>query len=230
MIKKFVISFIMVLTILPLSLFAQDYGQGRGMMGGGRKNFGVICAQIPAQNVDAKVKSVLVYMREEEKLARDVYLTLYDKWNLAIFKNIATSESRHMEAIKLLLDKYKIGDPVQNNAVGAFQNKEMAKLYHNLVERGEKSLKDALIVGATIEDLDIADLHKRMAKTDNKDIQCTFENLTYGSENHMRAFVAQLKVNGGSYQAQYISQEELDRILSSGMHWGRGKGMRERRF
>ncbi|NOY76298.1 MAG: DUF2202 domain-containing protein [Calditrichaeota bacterium] len=187
---------------------------------------------LPRQELSQAEIKGLLQMREEEKLARDVYLKLYDKWHVSIFKNISNSENRHTEAVKMLLDKYKISDPVLNNAVGAFTHPEMAKLYHDLVAKGEKSLKDALIVGATIEDLDIADLHKRMAETDNKDIQCTFEKLTRGSENHMRAFVSQLKANGGSYQARYIPQGELNRILSSGIQHGfrRGRGMHKRRF
>ena len=33
--------------------------------------------------------AALAYLREEEKLARDVYLTLADTWQLPIFANIA---------------------------------------------------------------------------------------------------------------------------------------------
>jgi len=220
--------FIFVSLVLTSSLWAQGYGRGRGAGAGG--NFGTICAQMPAQNVDAKEKAALVYMREEEKLARDVYLSLYQKWNFMVFNNIASSESKHTEAVKLLLDKYKIDDPIKNDAVGAFTNKELAKLYRDLVVQGEKSLKDALVVGATIEDLDIADLKERLAETDNDDIKCVFENLTRGSENHIRAFVGQLKLNGGTYKAQYISQDELDKILQEAPSKGHGGGMRGRRF
>ena len=34
----------------------------------------------------------LVFMREEEKLARDVYLTMSDRWGAPVFENIAASE------------------------------------------------------------------------------------------------------------------------------------------
>ena len=44
----------------------------------------------------------LMYMREEEKLARDVYATLYEKWGTRIFNNIRVSEQRHMDAVKAL--------------------------------------------------------------------------------------------------------------------------------
>ena len=65
----------------------------------------------------------LIHMRVEEKLARDVYLTLFDTWGLSIFNNIAVSEQRHMDAIKNLLDKYGIEDPVEDPDVrGGFDD------------------------------------------------------------------------------------------------------------
>lgn len=216
--------FLFISLVLTSTLLAQGYGRGAG------RNFATVCAQMPAQDVDAKEKAALVYMREEEKLARDVYLTLYEKWNLFVFNNIANSEKRHMEAIKILLDKYKIDDPVKVDAIGLFTDEGLDKLYNDLVSQGKKSLKDALLVGTTIEDLDIADLNKHLKETDNDDIRCVFQNLTRGSENHMRAFMGQLKQNGGTYKAQYITQKELDEIVQNNVTGRRGAGMGKRRF
>ena len=56
-------------------------------------------------------KTDLTFMREEEKLARDTYLTLYEVWDLAIFSNIASSEQTHKEALPTLLKKYNLPDP-----------------------------------------------------------------------------------------------------------------------
>lgn len=117
---------------------ARGYGKGRGRsqgqgMGG---NFANTCVQLPAQDVDAKEKAALLYMREEEKLARDVYLTLYEKYALPIFQNIAGSESRHTLAVKALLDKYKIEDPVHSDSVGMFTDQELKKLYTNWLPLG----------------------------------------------------------------------------------------------
>ena len=130
----------------------------------------------------------------------------------------------------MLLEKYKIEDPVKSDSLGAITNPEMTKLYNLLVTREEKSLKEALFVGATIEDLDIGDLNKRIAETDNDDIKCVFENLTRDSENHIRSFIRQLEVNGGTYKAQYISQSELDKILKTAPQRGHGGGMRGRQL
>ena len=192
-------------------LQAQGYGNGPGAGTGG--GVGTTCVLMPSQDVDENETEALVWVREEEKLAHDVYLTLYEKWNSNVFINIANSESQHTEAIKQFLEKYGITDPVQNYEVGVFTNPDLRKLFEDLTSRGEKSLLDAFIVGATIEDLDIYDLNEAISETDNEDIKCVYNNLKQGSENHMRSFVRQIEMSGGTYEAQFISQEELNEIL-----------------
>lgn len=156
----------------------------------------------------------LVHMREEEKLARDVYQYFYEKYNVAVFSNIASSEARHMAAVKALLDKYSIADPVVSDTRGVFSDQHFANLYTALTAQGDNSLLDAYIVGATIEDLDIKDLKDLLASSLSQDILLVYGNLERGSENHLRAFTSQIKANGGSYTPQYISQTEYDTILS----------------
>ena len=112
----------------------------------------------------------LVYMREEEKLARDVYGTLYQRWKSNIFNNISSSEQTHMDAILHLLQRYNLPDPVASNEVGVFTNTILQDLYNQLVIKGNSSLSNAFQVGATIEDLDIFDLTQAMILVDNQDI------------------------------------------------------------
>jgi hypothetical protein len=163
----------------------------------------------------------LVLMREEEKLARDVYLTLADTWNIQIFSNIANSEQTHTDAIKTLLTRYNISDPVTDDSVGVFTNPELAKLYTDLVDQGSKSLLSALKIGATIEDLDINDLDKALLETTKEDIKIVYQNLQKGSRNHLRAFVRQIEKNGGDYFPQYISNDSYEKIISSTQEKGR---------
>ncbi len=178
--------------------------------------------QLPGGDISDEERVGLLLMREEEKLARDVYKTLYDKWQVQIFDNISISEQRHMLAIKSLLDKYEIADPVKNDAVGIFENQTLSELYTDLVAQGFVSLAEAMKVGATIEDLDIRDLQNAIDKTDNEDIKTVYENLMRGSRNHMRAFGRELNRLNVSYEAQYISQQEYDKIVTSQTERGQG--------
>ncbi|NOY22942.1 MAG: DUF2202 domain-containing protein [Acidobacteria bacterium] len=177
-------------------------------------------ANLPVQDLDDTEISGLLHMREEEKLARDVYITLFEKWNINIFQNISQAEQSHMDAIKALLDKYSLEDPAANTTVGVFQSQQFTDLYNSLVEKGSTSLQDALVVGATIEDLDINDLQVDLAAADNEDIRMVYQNLMKGSRNHLRAFIRTLTNNGGTYTPQYISQELFDSIISSPMERG----------
>lgn len=145
----------------------------------------------------------LVYMREEEKLAHDVYVTLYAQWGLPVFDNIANSEATHTAAIKTLLDIYGIADPAAGKGVGEFTNPDLQKLYDEFVAQGSQSLTDALKVGAAIEEVDIRDLQTRLAKTSSADIKLIYNNLMRGSENHLQAFTTNLqRQTGETYSSQ----------------------------
>ncbi len=82
-------------------------------------------------------------MREEEKLAHDVYLALADKWSVPVFANISQAESRHTTAVARLIDAFGLADPVGENAIGKFTDPEFDKLYRDLVQAGSVSLAEA---------------------------------------------------------------------------------------
>ena len=175
---------------------------------------------LPIGNLSEEEKNGLMIMREEEKLAYDVYITLYEKWGINIFRNIASSESTHTESIRYLIERYNLVDPVKTEEVGVYTNSTFLDLYNALVKQGSTSLKDAYIVGATIEDLDIKDLHEFTAQTDNEDILVVYDNLTRGSRNHLRAYIRQLSNLGEKYTAQYLTQAEIDEIVSASQERG----------
>lgn len=154
----------------------------------------------------------LVYMREEEKLARDVYITLFEIYGNNVFSNISNAEQQHMDQLLVLLLKYDIQDP-SIDKVGEFHNQSLQQLYNDLIEQGSESETAALIVGATIEDLDIKDLDEFTLETTDPDIITVYNSLNCGSRNHMRAFNTQLESLGVSYVPQFISQEKFDSII-----------------
>ncbi|MDP3912900.1 MAG: DUF2202 domain-containing protein [Bacteroidota bacterium] len=174
----------------------------------------------PVEALNADELNSLQWMREEEKLAKDVYTTLYAKWNVSVFINISSSEQQHTDAVLTLINKYDLSDPVGSNVVGVFSNPELQSLYNQLVAQGNLSVLDAYKVGATIEDLDIFDLKEAISKSDNQDIIYVYELLSMGSRNHMRAFYGQIISLGGTYSAQFISQAELDAIVTSAREKG----------
>ena len=156
---------------------------------------------------------MLGYMLEEEKLARDVYSELYSVWNLPVFGNIAESEQQHMDSVGILLERYDLERSGMDLEPGSFSRPELQTLYDSLVSEGRESLVAALTAGAVIEDLDISDLQKGIAESDNDDIRILYQNLMKGSRNHMRSFNRQLEREGETYEARYITDEYLAKIL-----------------
>jgi hypothetical protein len=151
---------------------------------------------LPARTTTAPLSaaegSAVTYMREEEKLARDVYRKLAVTSGNATFTRIAASEQRHMDAMGRLIQRYRLTDPAKGMAAGEFRNAELQRLYDELIAKGSASPTAALEVGRNIEQLDIADLQAREAQSRHADVQWVFERLERGSENHLRAFTTQL--------------------------------------
>jgi hypothetical protein len=176
-------------------------GKGKGQGGGA-----------PAPVLTEAEAADLLFMREEEKLAHDVYVTLYAEWGNAVFDNISQSEQKHMDAVLALINKYGLADPALD--FGYFANPELQALFNDLIQTGLQSQLDALMVGALIEEVDMEDIVAAMERTEKSDILNVYGNLLAGSENHLAAFVKDIEaITGETYVAQWISQEEVDAIL-----------------
>lgn len=170
---------------------------------------------LPNQEISPEEQASLQFMREEEKLAHDVYIKLYDLWAIQAFDHIAASEQTHTDAVLLLLQKYGLTDPADGQAVGTFVNVDLQKLYQDLIAEGSASAIAALRVGALVEEVDIRDIQVALNTIDNQDIIWVYQNLMKGSRNHLRAFVRNLDLRGITYVPQVLSQEAFDEIINS---------------
>jgi hypothetical protein len=171
---------------------------------------------------DAEIQDIL-FMREEEKLARDVYITLADVWGTPIFTNIAGAESMHMTSIGTLITRYGLEDPVDENPMGVFVNPTLQTMYDDLVATGSQSLIDALEVGALIEEVDIKDLIDSIAETEASDVLVVWQQLLSGSQNHLKAFTSQLAARGIDYEPTVLDAATYEDMLSEASQ-GHGAG------
>jgi len=201
---------------------------GAAQGGKGPKGPGV---QPPTTELTADEEANILHMREEEKLARDVYLTFAQMYDCAIFSRIAAAEQRHMDAVGLLVIKYGLTDPVTDNTVGEFTTQDFETAYKAFVAAGEDSLVGAFQVGVDIEELDIADLEKALEQTDKTDIQWVFENLLNASNNHWTAFTRNILASGTSCSLQKdrtnATAGQVTSMVCRG-RGGRGSGNRGR--
>jgi len=198
--------------VLALLLAVPAFAQ-RGPGAGNGPSVPDPAVTIAAQTLSTDEETSLFWMREEEKLARDVYLTLYAKWPLLIFDNIAASEQRHFDAVGTLLERYSLPDPALKD-VGAFSKTEFEVLFDSMILQGSASVTEALKVGVAIEEMDILDLNTALATAENSDVIRVYTNLLKGSESHLRAFVSHLEVMGESYVPKYLDPATAADILS----------------
>ncbi|WP_396189315.1 DUF2202 domain-containing protein [Flavobacterium sp.] len=158
-------------------------------------------------------KDGLLYMLEEEKLARDTYIYMNNLWGLNQFNNIKNSEQSHMDAIVSILEQNDIEYTILPQGEFSYQN--LQDLYNQFVINGQVSSESALQIGATIEDLDIVDLEDYINDSTNSVLISTYENLQCGSRNHLRSFVTAIENLGFTYTPQFLTLEEYEAILNS---------------
>lgn len=199
-----------VLLIAPMAAQAR-----RGNRGSNGCSLSRLLTELPVEDLRKKEIKNLLYMREEEKLARDAYLSLDEQWDLRVFRQIGKAEKKHMAAVFVLIEKYELVDPVGDHPLGIFTNPELQSLYEDLSAAGSASLIGALQVGAAIEDVDIYDLQRSLERTDNQDLQLLYQNLMKGSRNHLRAFARLLERHGETYVPVYLLPDEYQEILDS---------------
>lgn len=168
-----------------------------------------------AINISDEEKKDLIFLREEEKLAHDVYSYSLKKYDAIIFSNISQSESNHMSQVLNLLDKYQIEDPAKSHAEGIFTNQILQKLYQQFISKSDSGIVQALEVGAMIEDLDLHDIETFHLHTNKPDIKSVYDRLSCGSRNHLRSFVRNLNDYNKTYAPHYILTEEYNTIIQS---------------
>ena len=183
--KYFFVSFLLILFLFlacrnenPISTFNTDLGLKSS----------IEQSDVPPGQLTEAERDGLIHMRLEEKVARDVYIVFGNIYNHRVFLTIQTSEQRHMDAMKRLLDKYNVEDPVTSDEVGVFSDPEFQQLYDEFILQGQISLHDALLAGKAIEELDMTDLEYQLTFVDNPDIIRVYTNLLAASQRHLTAF------------------------------------------
>ena len=145
-------------------------------------------AAVVTATPDDIVASHLVFNREEERMARDLYQLFSDTYGVRVFANITRSEQQHFDAVGVLLTTYGVPDPSAGLAPGTYADPTIQALYDELSDQGLTSVADAYQVGIAVEERDIADLEETIGSVDQADVQLVLTRLRNASENHLAAF------------------------------------------
>lgn len=172
-----------------------------------------------AQNTESlseSEKSSLTYMAQEEKVAEDFYLEMYNTHGLSFFRSISKSESKHKELILQVMSKFGVPGPLSGeySTAGKFKDKELQDLYTDLLRKGSYSVLDGLIQSARFEEKDIQDLGRFMESSSNEYVVSTFSKLKKVSENHLKVIVNNVKSRGADYVPATLTTEEFDKIMN----------------
>lgn len=169
----------------PQGQHGQQARGGQGQQG--RQGHGLEIPA-PAGTLTAEEAETLSLMREEERLAHDLYVALGEAWPDRRFDTISAAEARHGEATATLLANHELPDPSVGSTPGVYAYPELQELYDDWLERGLASKSEALAVAAELERRDIADLEAAMEATDQPDLDAVYDHLREGSERHLAAF------------------------------------------
>ena len=208
------ISIIWALSNNPEISFKHNVAYGEGIMtltGGPAMTSSDIAT---AATLTSREKEGMLFIWEEEKAARDLYMSLYDKNNLTIFMNLVRSEQSHMDQAKAIIDKYGLAIP-GNGEQGIFQNKTLQKIHDDFQAEGLRSDQDALMVAAAFEEISIMDLEKEISATETEDIRVVYQGLLAGSRKHLRSYVADLQGRGIQYAPKYLSKSEFEETIKA---------------
>ena len=173
---------------------------------------------------DDTLSTDLTYGRDEERMARDLYLLFGRTYGAAIFDRIAASEQQHFDAVGALLTGSAIADPAAGQPAGTYTDPDVQGLYDQWKAEGLTSLEDAYAVGVALEQTDIADLEKITARQTDADVQRVLRHLLTASRHHLAAFTA--LADGGTAGAPCDgSQTGVRSDMRDGHGMGDGAGM-----
>lgn len=167
------------------------HGNGTGSgnaAGAGMGMSGLNVDGVASGTLSDEQKSALANLAEEEKLAHDVYVTLGEQYpDAAQFSHISQSETRHLDALRTLLDRYGVADPTAGTAPNTFTSTQFQQLYTQLVT-GATTSEAALDAGVTIEEADIAALQDARSSVTAPDVAQVYDALITASQRHLAAF------------------------------------------
>ena len=135
-----------------------------------------------------------------------------------------------------VVDAYKVGATIEDldifdlkTALISIDNQDI-RLVYDMLTKGSRNhmrsfYKNILNVGGTYTPLYITQaefdaiinsaMETRINQTQNKDIVATYNYLKMASENHLRAFVRRLKMQGINYEPVILNKNEFNKIIAA---------------
>jgi len=166
-----------------------------------------------AEPLGADEQRDLQRIREQRKLARDLYWDLAKHWGSLVLVRLGAAEQAHLNALDTLLDHYDLSDPVAGPAVGESGDPKFHALHAQIVEVGHRSEMAASQAGLLVEEMSLSDLAAARARTRRPEIAAVYDDLLRDSRNHLRALFRQMQRFEGEYVPQSLSLSDFEAIV-----------------
>ncbi len=140
---------------------------------------------------DPDLATGLQFAREEERMARDLYQALADKYDGALpFSRITLSEQRHFDAVGALLDRYDVADPADGRKAGSYADATLQNLYDGWLADGRSRSTRPTTSAWPWRSATSPTSRARSSRASRADVTQVFTALLNGSQHHLAAFEA----------------------------------------
>ncbi len=154
----------------------------------------------------------LQLLREEEKLARDLFRDWSDRSEL--FGAVAHSKQLHFEIVGALLQRHQVTDRTLGGE-GLYVFPQLQTLHQELLARGGSTELEALAAGAELHERDLVGLEEAAGRSQLEDVRASLAEIQRGARNHLRGCVEELALQGVDYAPRLLSPEAFAAIINS---------------
>jgi len=189
------------------------------LVGGQLCNIGNVCFA-DTLSLEPSETSMLAYLREEQKYLRDFHLATAECYPESMSIDPAEDARLNMAEIKTMLDYYGVDDPVTDDSPFA----PFAPNSNFLTEDLNNGLwlcwiinPNAMIFSAYVEEMSIRDLQQAIEGTDEQRLIEAYASILEDSYVHLLLIATAIiddQALPSYYEAQLLSQEEVDAILA----------------
>ncbi len=147
------------------------------------------------------------YLIENEKLLRDYFNVMYNKYNLSLFQNVAKSEQSHLNFLAVKFLRYDLKNPTEEKPAGEYVNPELQQTYDIMIAKGETNIYAALLAGSSKVKEDVEDIPLMIDQFEgNADIVLIFSNILIESQKNREVLEQELKVQ---YQQRQLKFQQM---------------------
>lgn len=180
--------------------------------------------------LDSMETETLVYLREFAKFKWDIFHTSArvteedDPVRHPMYASLAADALVHLDKLKLLIDHYGIEDPVPTpyevTWIWGYNDDfitDLANDYLNFVVWEQHTEEEILDLIAYFVEMNIFDLRQAILETDEQLLIDTYADVLAGAYPQLLTLVAVYHSNPFDYEAQLLSQVEVDEIIAAAL-------------